>query len=433
MKYESNLESLKKHQIPSWYMDSKIGIFIHWGIFSVPCWATPNYELGEIPDDEGWFTENPYAEWYYNTMNIKGSSTNLHHIKTYGENFKYDDFIDMWKAEKFNANEWAKIFKDAGAKYVVDVTKHHDGFCLWDSKYTNYNSKQLGPKRDIVEELNSALKKQGIKLGFYYSGVIDWKYSYKPILNQYDVHNPDTTNNVEYANYAYSQVKELIDKYHPSIFWNDIGWPKAAENQLIDLLAYYYNNVEDGLINDRFNNLWQDFYCMEYRQGTSSLEKKWEMCRGLGLSFGYNQVEDDSHLIGKNELISLLIKTISHNGNLLINVGPKADGSLPQNQLERLKYMGDWLKENGEAIYNTRIYNPVSINDEIFFTQNDDYIYILIDKPVNKQYKINLNFDANRCEKISNIDVAFSNDDGLLITLSNLERKCRAIALKVKK
>ena len=433
MKYEDNLKSIKEHKIPKWFLDDKIGIFIHWGIYSVPSWATPNYELGEVDDDEKWYTENPYAEWYYNTMNIKGSSANLHHKKTYGEDFKYNDFINMWKAEGFDADKLALIFKDAGARYVVDVTKHHDGFCLWNSKYTSYNSFNMGPKRDIVKELSDALRKNDIKFGIYYSGLLDWNCSYKPVLNNVDLHNPLTNEDREYAKFAYNQVKELIDNYKPSIFWNDIGWPKVGEKDLISLLAYYYNNVSDGVINDRFNNLWQDFYCKEYKKGISSINDKWELCRGLGLSFGYNQVEDDRHLIDKDELISLLIQTVSHNGNLLINVGPKADGTIPNNQLERLKYMGDWLKENGEAIYNTRIYNPQKINDNIYFTQNDEYVYILIDKPENKEYKINLNFDANKCEKISNVSMSFKNDDGLIIKLDGLNNSHRAVTLKVHK
>lgn len=433
MKYENTLDSLRKHKIPSWFLNDKIGIFIHWGIYSVPAFARPTYELGEIKEDINWFKENPYAEWYFNTMNIKGSSTSIHHNKTYGEDFKYKDFINMWKAENFNADELAEIFKEAGARYVVDVTKHHDGFCLWDSEYTDYNSKKLGPKRDFVKELNDALKKKNIKFGIYYSGLLDWTYYFKPILNNNELRDTLNNNNPKYAEFAYKQVKELIDKYHPSIFWNDIGWPKIGEKDLISLLAYYYNNVEDGVINDRFNNIFQDFYCKEYRKGVSSINDKWELCRGLGLSFGYNQVEDEKHLIDKNDLISLLIKTVSHNGNLLINVGPKADGTIPDNQLERLKYMGDWLKENGEAIYNTRVYDVQSINDEIFFTQNDQYIYILIDKPKNKEYKINLKLDADRCEKISNVSMNFRNDNGLVIKLDGLEDNNRAVCLKVKK
>jgi len=432
MKYLSNLESVKQHKVPKWFDDAKVGIFIHWGIYSVPAWANPTCELGEADTDGAWYTENPYAEWYCNTMKLENSSCYKHHVETYGKDFKYEDFIPMWKAENFDADKWAAIFKKAGAKYVVDVTKHHDGFCLWNSKYTDYNTYNYGPKRDIIDELNKALKKQDIKFGFYYSGLIDWSFAHKPVLGYEDLKHPDNVT-YAYADYAYNQVMELIDKYKPSILWNDIGWPIKGESDLPYLLAHYYNTVEDGVINDRYNDLVEDFFCMEYKSGTESLEKKWEMCRGIGLSFGYNQVEDDRHLLNKNALVTLLIRTVSHNGNLLLNIGPRADGTIDEKQVERLEYMGAWLEKYGEAIYATRIYNKQQDGENIYYTQNDNYVYCIIDHPENKVYEIDLPFASENCEALADIKMKFSKTNKLQVELSDLVIDSAAVAFRIKK
>ncbi len=380
--YRPTIESIKTHKLPQWYNDAKLGIFIHWGLYSVPAFAPPTCELGDIPTDAEWFCNNPYAEWYLNSIRVGRGPTWEHHIKKYGLDFDYSRFSDMWHAEVWNPLEWADLFKKAGAAYVVLTTKHHDGFCLWPSQYTEYNSVQKGPRRDIMGELTRAVRAQGMKMGAYYSGMIDWRYASEPIFDEVSLRQvyPRTW---QYADYAYMQSVELIETYEPSLFWNDIGWPEKGESDIPYLLSHYYNRVQDGLVNDRWNNIWHDFTTKEYKQGESSLTHKWEMCRGLGLSFGYNANEDDSHCISREGLISLLVSTVAHNGNLLINVGPMADGRIPAIQQDRLLALGKWLADNGEAIYGTQPWNQQvqhCKNAEVYFTRKKQNLYVIADK-----------------------------------------------------
>ena len=179
-RYTGNWNSVNTHTVPKWYEDCKFGIFIHWGIYSVPAFAPHTWELGEV-DSKEWFADNPYAEWYYNSLNIGKGPTYEHHMEKYGKDFKYEDFIPMWKAENWDPKQWAEIFKEAGAEYVVLTTKHHDGFCLFPSKYTHFNSVEMGPKRNITGELTEAVRDAGIRMGLYYSGLIDWQYANDPI------------------------------------------------------------------------------------------------------------------------------------------------------------------------------------------------------------------------------------------------------------
>ncbi|MDR1061094.1 MAG: alpha-L-fucosidase [Clostridiales bacterium] len=383
MRFIPEMESIRQHVAPKWYNDAKFGIFIHWGPYSVPAWAPPTGELGSMPDDV-WFENNPYAEWYMNSVRVGKGPTYERHVKTYGEDFPYERFVDMWQAESWNPAEWAALFKAAGARYVVPVTKHHDGFCLWDSAYTRYNSCRMGPRRDIAAELCRAVRAQGMRFGVYYSGLIDWRFAKWPMRNGYDVQHPDNIG-YDYSDYAYNQFTELIDRFAPSLLFNDIGWPYKGEKDLPYLFAHYYNAVEDGVVDDRWNGVWHDYATKEYQSGAGNVdvEKKWEECRGIGLSFGYNQAEGDEHLLSPQNFVRLLAKTVAYNGNLLINVGPKADGTIPENQASRLRYMGEWLGRNGEAIYGTRPFErqeqPLEGGATAFFTRNDGNVYILLD------------------------------------------------------
>ena len=337
-RFEATWESVRTHQVPQWYEEAGLGIFIHWGLFSVPAFAEPSAELGTIPDHE-WYLRNPYAEWYYNSVNVGQGPTWEHHIKTYGPDFRYEQFADMWKAEKWDPDEWADLFARAGARYVVLVTKHHDGFCLFPSKYTDYNSVKRGPGRDIVSELAAAVRRRGMRFGTYYSALVDWTFSHEPIYNDTDLRLGNCPT-YEYADYAYKQSLELIDNYHPDIFWNDIGWPYAGEHMLPRFFSYYYNHCPEGVVNDRFNGLMHDFTVREYQYGEKNPACKWEMTRGLGLSFGYNANEGPEYIMTGEQLYELYADTHAHGGNLLINVGPMADGTIPGLQAAALEYLG---------------------------------------------------------------------------------------------
>ncbi len=379
-KYQSNWESVRSHPVPEWYEDCKFGIFIHWGIYSVPAYAPHTWELGEV-DSKEWFMNNPYAEWYYNSINIGAGHTYERHVEKYGKDFKYEDFIPMWKAENWDPAQWAEIFKESGAGFVVLTTKHHDGFCLFPSRYTDFNTTKMGPMRDLTGELTDAVRAAGLKMGLYYSGLIDWQYANDPILEDADLFDTASPT-FAYADYSYNQMMELVDKYHPSVFWNDIGWPKQSEHAMPYFLAHYYNTVPEGVVNDRFNGLAHDYLTKEYKAGASSRDEKWELCRGMGFSFGYNANEGDDQLISVEDLVAMLVRTVANNGNLLLNIGPKADGTIPEEQVRRLKILGSWLKTNGDGIYGTRICEQETQTTadglELNFTQKDGRTFVFV-------------------------------------------------------
>ncbi|MCG8652088.1 MAG: alpha-L-fucosidase, partial [Pirellulales bacterium] len=229
--YEPNWASLQQHQAPEWFHDAKLGIFIHWGLYSVPAWATPLGELGKI-DWDVWFKNNPYAEWYMNSLRIDGSPTQEHHFKTHGREFDYMDFAPMFNEaiQSWDPAAMAGVFSDVGARYVVLTTKHHDGFTLWPSDIENPNrpADRQGATRDIAGELTHAVRNTGMKMGFYYSGGLDWSFNPEPIDTMQEVRGT-IIHTDEYAQYADAHWRELIEKYEPTILWNDIGHPRQSE------------------------------------------------------------------------------------------------------------------------------------------------------------------------------------------------------------
>ena len=352
-KYEPTLESLDRHEVPFWYTHAKLGIFIHWGLYSVPGWAPLSHPEHDF-DSPDYIKNDPYAEWYFNTMRVDGSPTQAYHREHYGADYNYYNFAPIFNREsrKWKPDEWAKIFRDAGARYVVLTSKHHEGFTLWPSAIPNPTlpPDRQHAERDIVGELTAAVRKQGMHMGLYYSGGYDWTFVPGPITKaaDYETVKPQSE---AYGKYANAQIHELIERYHPSILWNDIDWPKTGNALQVE--ADYYNAVPDGAIDDRFGIAHADFTSPEYQKLDQISKKKWEECRGLGRSFGYNRAEGEAETIAPGELIALLVDIVSKNGNLLLDVGPEADGTIPPVQMERLKALGAWLKQNGEAIYDT--------------------------------------------------------------------------------
>jgi len=433
MAYRATRESLRTHPVPAWFEDAKLGIFVHWGVQSVPAWAPPTGELPKVLAERGWhgwFANNPYADWYLNTIHIAGSPSQLHHQRTYGAGHGYDDFVPLFQeaAAKWDPDAWAALFQQVGARYVVLTTKHHDGFLLWPSARPNPHKAGYAAERDLVGELTSAVRAHGMRMGLYYSGGIDWTFQGNVIQGVSDL-IAAIPQGAEYAAYVDRHWRELIDRYRPSVVWNDIGYPATAD--LYGLLAYYYNAVPDGVVNDRFTQinlgregslryrltLWiarmlfsflmkragqagsppsaghADFRTPEYASYPEIVPHKWEATRGLGYSFGYNQNETDAHMIPAPELVRLLIDIVSKNGNLLLNVGPMADGTIPDIQRKRLVALGAWLDANGEAILGTRPWvraeGRTTAGTGLRFTRKDDALYaILLDTPATKQIAI---------------------------------------------
>lgn len=353
----------------------------------MPAWGPTGDSIGVY---------DKYAEWYWKKMDQPGKVQKYFkefHTKTYGPNFRYQDFAPMFKAELFDPDQWAELFKESGAKYIVLTSKHHEGFTLWPSAQSwNWNSVDVGPHRDLCGDLTDAVKKQGLHMGFYYS--------------LYEWYNPTYLNNFsEYVDgHMIPQMKDLVTRYKPDILWTDGEWDKpSTEWKSEEFLSWLYNDspVKDNIVvNDRWGSETRSkhggIYTTEYgligdKEGIdNTIPHPWEECRGIGTSFGYNRTEGLSEYSTSEQLIKLLVSTVSAGGNLLLDIGPAADGTIPVIMQQRLLEIGKWLKVNGEAIYNTNAFiktkkdeaiNPET-NKSLFFTQKGKDVYaICLDWP----------------------------------------------------
>lgn len=337
-KVEPTWESIKERGYPEWFDKAKLGVFIHWGLYSVPAWT----------GKEG------YAEWVYKAWRNGNSKVVDFSKKVYGQDFKYEDFRSMFKAELFEPDEWAQLFKDAGAKYVILTTKHHDGYALWPSKYApNWNSVDTGPRRDLVGDLTKAVKDKGLQMGFYYS-LPEWSNP----LHYWEIDPHDSIG--KYVDqHMIPQFKELITAYKPTILFADGEWWNSAEQwHAKELISWYYNLVGDSaIVNDRWGSgANYGFITPEYSAGITEINRPWAEVRGLGRSFGLNRNEPLSNYLTEADLIHHFAVLVANGGGLTINVGPAADGQIPLLQQERLLQLGEWLKVNGEAIYESKAY-----------------------------------------------------------------------------
>jgi len=340
--YDATWTSLDARRCPDWYQDAKFGIFIHWGVYSVPSWAV----------------KGEYAEWYWNHYHDKKADNPWwqYHKATYGETFEYQQFAPMFKAEFFNANQWADILVSSGAKYVVPTSKHHDGFCLWPSAEADrdwgqaWNSVEIGPKRDLMGELSEAVRSHGLKFGFYYS-LYEW---FNPLW---------LTDRAAYVDrHLFPQFKDVVTRYKPSIIFGDGEWEMTSKEwKSEELLAWLFDESPsraEVVINDRWGSDTRHkhggYYTTEYAAGMEGADHPWEESEGLGASYGYNRAENLEDYKSARQLILLLVDTVSRGGNLLLDIGPAADGTIPVIMQQRLREIGDWLKVNGEAIYGTR-------------------------------------------------------------------------------
>jgi alpha-L-fucosidase len=424
-KIEPNWESIDGRPVAPWFHDAKFGIFIHWGLYSVPAWSP----------------KGTYTEWYqfwlqdktlFGNGKFTGTEVYDYHVKKYGKDFTYYQFAPMFKAELFDPDEWADLFVNAGAKYIVLTSKHHDGYCLWPNEQANdrgfrWNSMDIGPHRDLIGELEKAVRKTDIKFGLYYS-LFEW---YHPLWKF------DREKYV--SDHMFPQFKDLVTKYKPDIIWPDGEWDMTADKwRSPELLAWLFNESPVGntvVINDRwgkgFRKKHGGYYTTEY-EATAEFNKPWEECRGMGFSFGYNRAEDLQDYNSAQTLILMLVDIVSHGGNLLLDIGPDGHGKIPVIMQERLLQMGKWLKVNGEAIYGTRKWKePVQWSKgdrnykpeqhylggdmvlkqtidpepgyavkEYFFTTKDGVLYIISPKWRDKKIVIN-NVNASSGAKVT--------------------------------
>jgi len=355
-KSSSLIKSLQDRPTPTWFNEAKLGIFVHWGLYSVPSYGS----------------KEAYGEWFLKGLQDKDSPRSKFMHDTYGQDFTYNDFTNLFKAELFNPTEWADLFKRAGAKYVVLVSKHHDGYALWPSKYNrNWNSVDTGPKRDIVGELTEAVKKDGLKMGLYYS-LPEWNNP----LHRWDTDPHDSI--AKYVDeYMIPQFKELISTYKPSLVFSDGEWFNTAEQwHSAELIDWYYKTVgPEAIVNDRWGHgIEIGFLTPEYSSGIKVTNRPWAEVRGIGRSFGLNRNEDLEAYGTSKELIQRFVLTVANGGGMILNVGPKADGQIPMIQQERLVQLGNWLAINGDAIYASKPYSVLGEEKEIEISRVDSNI-----------------------------------------------------------
>ncbi|KAM9466790.1 plasma alpha-L-fucosidase [Clarias gariepinus] len=337
--YKPTWESIDSRPLPEWFDQAKFGIFIHWGIFSVPSYGSE------------WFW------WYWQGQKIP--SYLLFMEKNYPPGFTYQDFGPQFTAEFFNAKDWVEIFASSGAKYIVLTTKHHEGYTLWGSKYSwSWNAVDVGPKRDLVDEISSALRKYtDLRLGLYHS-LFEW---FHPLFKADEKNNFTTTLFPQQK--SLPELYEIINKYKPELLWSD-GDGDAPDKywNSTGFLAWLYNEspVRDTVVtNDRWG---KDSICKHGGYYTCAdrynpghlLKHKWENCMTIDQrSWGYRREAKLSDYLTIEQLITTLVETVSCGGNLLMNVGPTHDGRITPIFEERLRQVGQWLNVNGEGIYNT--------------------------------------------------------------------------------
>ena len=363
--YQPTWESLDKRPVPQWFRDSKFGIFIHWGVYSVP----------------GFRSKGEYAEWYQNGLNSGDTAVIAYHKKQYG-NLTYYQLADRFRAALFNPDEWARLIEKSGARYVVLTSKHHDGFALWPSKEATrdwgfpWNAVDAGPHRDLLGDLFAAIRKTSVHPGLYYS-LYEW---YNPIWLK---------DRKEYVTkHAWPQMKDLIDTYHPEVFWTDGEWDEPAETwKSQEFLAWLYNEspVKDKVVTyDRWGRGVRfkhgGVFTPEYQPDVNFSDHYWEESRGMGYSYGYNRNEDSWDYNTAETLIGMLVDKVSGGGNFLLDIGPDGDGKIPPIMEERLLQIGAWMDVNHEAIYNTIRWRIPRQDTSVYFTYNpkENNLYLLL-------------------------------------------------------
>ena len=457
-------QSLESYEIPQWYKDAKFGIFIHWGVYSVPAFG---------------------SEWYPRQMYIdtkrRGDNFFQHHAQTYGpqSEFGYKDFIPEFRAENFDPDDWADLFEKAGAKYVVPVAEHHDGFPMYDCSFTEWDATEMGPKRDVIADLAAAVRTRGIKLGLSSHRAFNWKY----FVRRADFDNADPKyarlygrpmpflfkddasdykqrfepQDQQFKEDWLARTCEMVDKYDPDLVWFDFGITAGqettyAENHYSPYLqrfsAYYYNVTSKG---ERplgiINYKWQAF-----PEGAAVLDLERSKMDDIRTPFWQTDTAISSSSWGYTEnqkyksagrLVDDLIDIVSKNGCLLLNVGPRADGTIPAKDREILLAIGDWLNVNGEAIYGTTYWKtygegPTKTTTghlaehkdkrftakDIRFTARDNTLYaILLDWPESNSVSIESLSDTNKEADFDSIELLGSD--------ANLEWKRDANGLHV--
>jgi alpha-L-fucosidase len=415
----SEIKAVRRHRVPAWWSDAKLGIFVHWTPASIPAFAPVDSGIGELlaqrnPQAMAW---SPYAEWYLNSLRFPDSPVARFHAAHFPDR-DYRSFIPDWEAglATWDPDLWAATFAATGARYVVMVAKHHDGYCLWPTAVANPHQPGYHSTRDVVGELADAVRGRGMRFGVYYSGGLDWTFNDHPIGSFSDLLAAQPRG--DYIAYAEAHLEELIDRYRPSVLWNDISWPGTVQ-RLARALVEYYNAVPEGVVNDRFmpwSPLWKlaksppgrrmlDYYSArsaaaerglvppkpplfdvrtpEYAVFDSVQTTPWESVRGMDKGFGHNRLSTEDDFISRRDLLWSLTDIAAKGGNLLLNVGPRGeDASIADPQLRRLEWLGQFTSSAGEALFATSPWvHPQGLADgdvEIRYTARDVTVYAFL-------------------------------------------------------
>ncbi len=353
--YSPTWESLQAHPNPPWFDDAKFGIYFHWGPYSVPAFDN---------------------EWYSRDMYRPGHKDQQHHLETWGplDQFGYKDFIPLFRAEHFDPDEWVDLFVRAGARFAGPVAEHADGFSMWDSRVNPWNAARMGPKRDVVGEMAQAVRKRGLKFvtTFHHQWLWAWYPTFDPAVDasrpEYaGLYGPPVSRaawdfkaqnelipNADFCRVWEDKVKEVIDRYQPDLIYFDSRLGNIGESYRKDLLAWYYNHTQQTAVTYKDKDLPEGSGILDLERGRMAglAKSKWLTDDAMSWK-SWSYVADDD-LKSPKRLIDELVDIVSKNGSLLLDIGPKADGTIPEAVRERLLAIGAWLRQNGEAIYGTR-------------------------------------------------------------------------------
>ena len=378
--YEPTWESLEKHEaVPDWMRDAKFGIYVHWGVYSVPAYGN---------------------EQYYYYMHRDSTSENFlmgghrRHEQLWGplEEFGYHDFIPMFKAEKFDPEAWATLFKESGAQFAGMVAEHHDGFSMWDSEHTPFCAAKMGPKRDVVGALGDAIKARGMK--FFLSLHHENNYTYVQVQPHWAANNPKyeklygcLMDHEEWLQMWLDKGREVIDKYGPDVIYFDAWMDQIPDSLKREFLAHYFNRAEERgqevVVTYKYEELPRTICMLDHEMHAPTAIDPEPWLSDLTISDGYHRswgYVKGMQLLTYQQIVKHLVRVVSNNGRLLLNLSPMADGTIPQNQQDVVQNVGVWLWSYGEAIYGTRPYvvsGEEVLGCEVRYTQTDDALYVI--------------------------------------------------------